>query len=86
MMFYGVESGRGLNDLFIAVEGVSRTVWGGWSTTVVRALILAQDRKRWDEPLLKDEADVASSSWLHEKKARHNAVVWRHRPKERRRY
>jgi hypothetical protein len=32
-------------------------------------LVLAREWRRQDESLLKDEADAASSSWLHEKKA-----------------
>jgi hypothetical protein len=31
----GGESGQGWDDLFIAVEGGSRAVWGGWPTVVV---------------------------------------------------
>jgi hypothetical protein len=32
----GGESGRGLDNIFIAMEGVSRAVWGGWSLLVVQ--------------------------------------------------
>jgi hypothetical protein len=46
------------------------------------ASVLTQERKRQDETLSKDEAEAVSSSWLHGKKAWHDAVSWRCRLEE----
>jgi hypothetical protein len=73
MRLSGGESGRGQDDLFIAVEGGSQTVQRGWLTTVVRIQCFSE----------RDEAEATRSSWLHKKEARYDAVVWRCRPKER---
>jgi hypothetical protein len=56
---------------FIAVEGESQTVRGGWLEAVVliQSLVLTQEGGQRDEALPKDKMEVASSSWLHGKKA-----------------
>jgi hypothetical protein len=53
------------------VEGESQTVRGGWLEAVVliQSLVLAQEGGQRDEALPKDKMEVASSSWLHGKKA-----------------
>jgi hypothetical protein len=39
------ESDQGRDDIFIAVEGVSRAVWGGWPIAMVQfnASVLARE-------------------------------------------
>jgi hypothetical protein len=53
MWLSGGESGRGQDDLFIALEGESQTVQGGWLTTVVRIQCFSE----------RDEAEATRSSW-----------------------
>jgi hypothetical protein len=67
----GVESDQGWDDLFIAVEGGSRSGEGGQQQWCgLNALVLTWEG-RWREGTLpKDEAEAASSSWLN------GNVVW----------
>jgi hypothetical protein len=74
----GGESGHDWDDIFIAVENGSRTVRGGWSTTVCRfnASVSAREGRWQDEALPEDEAETVSSHSLNGKEAWHGAAAW----------
>jgi hypothetical protein len=57
-----------------------RRRWCGFNASVS-----AQEGRRRNEVLPKNEAEAASLSWLHGKEATHDAAMWRHRPEERQR-
>jgi hypothetical protein len=42
---------------------------GRWGLCRFSALFSTREGRRWDEPLLKDEAETVSSSWFHAKEA-----------------
>jgi hypothetical protein len=52
-------------------EEGGRQWWCGFN-----ASISAQERRRRDEALSKDEAKVTSSFWLHGKEVCHSAAAW----------
>jgi hypothetical protein len=82
----GGESNQIWDDLFIAVEGESQTVRGGWSMMVVWIQYfgfgLRGETTGWS--IARRWSRGKSLSWLHEKEARHNAAMWRRQLKERR--
>jgi hypothetical protein len=55
---------------------------GGWCG--FNALVSAREGRWRDKVLPKDEAEAASSYWLHGKEAWHDVTVWRCQPEERR--
>jgi hypothetical protein len=57
--------------LFIAVEGESQTVRGGWPVTMVQIQYFSFGSigRRWDEVLLEDEVEAPRSSWLNKNEA-----------------
>jgi hypothetical protein len=79
----GGENDQGWDDLFIAVEGWSQAVWGGWPVAVVwlNASVLAREERQQTKryQMMKQRRQT----WLHGKEAWHNAVEWRCQPEER---
>jgi hypothetical protein len=65
------KSGQDCDDIFIALEGVSQVVCGGWVMAVVwiQCFDFGLRVERQDETLPEDEANATSSSWLYGKEA-----------------
>jgi hypothetical protein len=69
----GEESGQDWDDIFIVVEGSSRSVRVGWPVVVVliQCFGFSSRREAMGRVLPEDEDEAVSLSWLHGKEAWH---------------